>query len=142
MLVLGKNPLILPLPLFPRLMGSRYCFGAPYVCDQLASNTVTAGAFAHPAFLKEHHFYNLKSTIFLSYKGIRCRFLADLRAEPLLLSCSEIDHTFPAKSRREAIDILTEEKKVFQVQLFQGVAHGFALRGNMENPYERKLFLS
>jgi hypothetical protein len=32
------------------------------VCDELAGETVTAGAFAHPAFLKEHHFMNLKST--------------------------------------------------------------------------------
>jgi len=29
------------------------------------------------------------------------------------------------------------EKKHFQVQLFQGVAHGFALRGNPDNAYER-----
>ena len=38
-----------------------YCFGAPYVCDELAGELVTAGAFAHPAFLREHHFANLKS---------------------------------------------------------------------------------
>lgn len=38
-----------------------YCFGAPYVCNELAKNTVTAGAFAHPAFLKEHHFEDIKS---------------------------------------------------------------------------------
>ena len=38
-----------------------YCFGAPYVCNELAGGTVTAGAFAHPAFLKEHHFQNIKS---------------------------------------------------------------------------------
>jgi hypothetical protein len=29
------------------------------------------------------------------------------------------------------------EKKQFQVQLFQGVEHGFALRGDINNPYER-----
>ncbi|KAJ0274095.1 hypothetical protein COL940_009520 [Colletotrichum noveboracense] len=40
-----------------------YCFGAPYVCDELAKDAVTVGAFAHPAFLKEHHFLNLKSEI-------------------------------------------------------------------------------
>lgn len=31
------------------------------------------------------------------------------------------------------------EKKRFQVQLFQGVEHGFALRGDINNAYERKL---
>ena len=32
---------------------------------------------------------------------------------------------------------MQSEKKVFQVQLFQGVEHGFALRGDLENAYER-----
>lgn len=41
-----------------------YCFGAPYVCNELAKDTVTAGAFAHPAFLKEQHFENVQSEIF------------------------------------------------------------------------------
>jgi hypothetical protein len=37
-------------------------YGAPYVCDQLSDKGIcSAGAFAHPAFLKEHHFENLKS---------------------------------------------------------------------------------
>lgn len=40
-----------------------YCFGAPYVCNELAKNTVSAGAFAHPAFLKEHHFQNINSKL-------------------------------------------------------------------------------
>ncbi|PVH79863.1 NAD(P)-binding protein [Cadophora sp. DSE1049] len=95
-----------------------YCFGAPYVCDQLAGDGVVAGAFAHPAFLKEHHFLNLK--------------------KPLFLSCAETDHTFNAESRRRAVDILVERKQPYQVQLFSGVAHGFALRGDMNNAYERK----
>lgn len=93
-----------------------YCFGAPYVCDQLATGICTAGAFAHPAFLKEHHFRNLQ--------------------RPLFLSCAETDHTFDTDSRNKAIDILREDKKRYQLQLFCGVEHGFALRGNMENPYE------
>jgi dienelactone hydrolase len=61
-----------------------------------------------------------------------------LLPEPLLLSCSEIDHTFDVEGRREALDILQREKKVYQYQLFSGVEHGFALRGNMENAYERE----
>ncbi|KAI1337356.1 hypothetical protein F5Y15DRAFT_408169 [Xylariaceae sp. FL0016] len=94
-----------------------YCFGAPYVCDELASSgSCTAGAFAHPAFLKDRHFQQLK--------------------KPLYLSCSEIDHTFPTESRNRAIDILQGQHSTYQLQLFSGVEHGFALRGNMENPYE------
>lgn len=57
-------------------------------------------------------------------------------SDPLFLSCSEIDHTFDTESRRKAVDILRNEKKTYQLQLFSGVEHGFALRGNMENPYE------
>lgn len=38
-----------------------YCFGAPYVCNELAGDTVTVGAFAHPAFLREEHFRKIKS---------------------------------------------------------------------------------
>lgn len=95
-----------------------YCFGAPYVCDQLAEGGIcTAGAFAHPAFLKESHFANLK--------------------RPLFLSCAEIDHTFDAQSRRRAVDMLIADKKPYHVQLFSGVEHGFALRGNQDDPYER-----
>lgn len=94
-----------------------YCFGAPYVCDQLASSLCAAGAFAHPAFLKEHHFKNLQ--------------------RPLFMSCAEVDHTFDTESRNKAVDILIEGKKTYHLQLFSGVSHGFALRGNMEDAYER-----
>jgi len=94
-----------------------YCFGAPYVCDELAGGTVTAGAFGHPAFLKEHHFKNCK--------------------KPLFLSCSNVDHTFDTDSRRRALDLLQSGRTPHQLQLFYGVEHGFALRGNMKNSYER-----
>ncbi|KAF4851814.1 Hydrolase tropI [Colletotrichum siamense] len=93
-----------------------YCFGAPYVCDELAKDAVTVGAFAHPAFLKEHHFLNLK--------------------KPLFMSCSEIDHTFDVPSRRRALDILQSEKKIYHYQLFSGVDHGFALRGDPKDSYQ------
>ncbi|KAJ7679490.1 dienelactone hydrolase [Mycena polygramma] len=96
-----------------------YCFGAPYVMDALAesSNTACVGAFGHPAFLNESHFINC--------------------ARPLFLSCAETDHTFPAPARHRGEELLTAGKRTFHIQLFSGVEHGFALRGNMDDAYER-----
>ncbi|KAF7329109.1 Dienelactone hydrolase [Mycena kentingensis (nom. inval.)] len=108
-----------------------YCFGAPYVMDALAEDTDYAcvGAFGHPAFLNESHFN-------------KC-------SRPLLLSCAETDHTFPVSSRIRAEELLTQRAKTlnngelinsplkFHIQLFSGVAHGFSLRGNMDDPWER-----
>ena len=61
-----------------------------------------------------------------------------LFSEPLFLSCSEIDHTFPPESRNKAVDILQKAGKPYQLQVFSGVEHGFALRCNLDNAYERK----
>jgi len=60
-------------------------------------------------------------------------------ADPLLLSCAETDGAFPSELRRKAVDILQREKKVYHLQLFQGVSHGFASRGDLEDPYESEL---
>jgi hypothetical protein len=62
-LVLGKFCISHIEYVVRRLTERRYCFGAPYVCDELAGDGVAAGAFGHPAFLKEHHFMNLKSKV-------------------------------------------------------------------------------
>lgn len=59
-------------------------------------------------------------------------------AEPLFMSCSEVDHTFDQRSRRRALDILRAEKKTWHLQLFSGVEHGFALRGDPKDPFQRK----
>lgn len=34
---------------------------------------------------------------------------------------------------------MQKEKKIYHYQLFAGVEHGFALRGDPEDPYQRKL---
>ncbi|KAI8226750.1 hypothetical protein K4K54_003601 [Colletotrichum sp. SAR 10_86] len=57
--------------------------------------------------------------------------------EPLFMSCSEVDHTFDVSSRRRALDILQSKKKIYHYQLFSGVEHGFALRGDPKDPYQR-----
>ncbi|KAI8980620.1 Alpha/Beta hydrolase protein [Trametes punicea] len=94
-----------------------YCFGAPYVMEHIKMDWIVAGAFAHPAFLNEDHF-----------KGIK---------RPLLMSCAEVDHTFPLESRRRAEDMLVEQKATYYIQVFGSVKHGFALRGDPSIPAEK-----
>ncbi|KAJ7666994.1 Alpha/Beta hydrolase protein [Mycena polygramma] len=95
-----------------------YCFGGPFVMNLGGTDDiVVSAAFAHPAFLTEDQFKNLK--------------------HPLLLSCAESDFTFPAEFRRRAEDILVEVKAQYQVQLFSGVSHGFATRGDSAQPDNR-----
>lgn len=102
-----------------------YCFGAPYVCNLLAGTDTTtttvnisAGAFAHPTLLKEEHFTCI--------------------SKPILLSCAENDHAFPTEARNKAVDVLQRDQKVYHLQLFQGVAHGFATRADLNDPYQCK----
>lgn len=64
--------------------------------------------------------------------------LLTIGPEPLFLSCSEVDHTFPTDSRNKAIDILQKAGKPYQLQVFSGVEHGFALRCNLDSKYERE----
>ncbi|KAI0696879.1 alpha/beta-hydrolase [Cerioporus squamosus] len=94
-----------------------YCFGAPFVMDLLAKDWVTAGAFAHPAFLNEDHFRNIK--------------------RPLLLSSPEDDFTFPHAARRCAEDILVEQGATYFIQIFGGARHGYATRADPELKRER-----
>ncbi|KAF8131431.1 dienelactone hydrolase [Boletus edulis] len=94
-----------------------YCFGASFVLDLAAEKSIAAGAIVHAAFLKEHHFERIK--------------------RPVLLSCAEDDFLFPLEARRRAEDILVRNKSSYYVQVFSGVTHGFAVRGNPDVPHER-----
>ncbi|KAF7360779.1 hypothetical protein MVEN_00809900 [Mycena venus] len=94
-----------------------YCFGGPFVLDLGATDDIVAGAIAHPGLITEDHFKNLK--------------------RPLLMSCAESDFTFPTEFRRRAEDILVEKKAQYHIQMFSGVEHGFAVRGDMEKPDTR-----
>lgn len=38
------------------------------MCDELAKDTCTAGAFAHPAFLKDEHIRGVKSKLLFVFK--------------------------------------------------------------------------
>jgi dienelactone hydrolase len=49
----------------------------------------------------------------------------------------EMDGTFPLPARRRAEDILIAAKATYHIQVFSGVAHGFAVRGDPNNENSR-----
>lgn len=59
-----------------------------------------------------------------------------LYLEPLLLSCAENDHAFDADARKKAFELLQRDNKRYHVQLFYGASHGFAVKGDPEDPYQ------
>jgi dienelactone hydrolase len=87
-----------------------YCFGAPFVMDLCSDGSVVAGALVHPTLVNESQFEKLD--------------------RPLLLSCAEDDFLFPVASRRRAEDIMVARKCTYYIQVFSGVKHGFAVRGD------------
>jgi len=95
-----------------------YCFGAPSVISTLTNGTAAAGAIVHPAFVKAADFENMKQGA-------------------LFFSCAETDHSFPAENRHQAEAIVVANKLHYHFQLFSGVVHGFAIRGDPNNENER-----
>lgn len=108
---------------------------------------VRAGAFAHPARVKEEDFRGLNCGFSLSLslslgesKKGKKKLNRLTKTDPLLLSCAEHDGAFDTTARNKAIDILQSEGKKYHLQLFQGVSHGFASRGDLDDPYESEFF--
>jgi hypothetical protein len=72
--------------------------------------------------------------------GIQCGFLAHpsfVQEEelcaitgPLSIAAAERDDIFPVTKRHESEDILKRTKQAFQINLFSGVEHGFAIRSD------------
>lgn len=92
-----------------------YCFGAKYVVQQLTNSTkITAGALAHPSFVT----------------------LEEVAAvtKPILISAAEEDPLFTDELRKQTEEKLKEIKARYQIDLFSGVSHGFAARGDPKDP--------
>ncbi|KAI0041986.1 alpha/beta-hydrolase [Auriscalpium vulgare] len=94
-----------------------HCFGGYDALDSASMDWITAAAFAHPAYITEEQFLAVK--------------------KPLLLSCAESDFTFDRTARHRAEELLVQVQAQYHIQVFSGVAHGFAIRGNPDVPHER-----
>ncbi|VUC23241.1 unnamed protein product [Clonostachys rosea] len=99
-----------------RIGGVGYCFGAKYVVRNY-KHGIDVGYSAHPSFVEEEE-------------------LAAITG-PYSISAAETDEIFPEKLRIKSEEILRKTGLPFQINLFQGVEHGFAVRGNPNVRAER-----
>ncbi|KAH0531207.1 hypothetical protein TsFJ059_000069 [Trichoderma semiorbis] len=88
-----------------------YCFGANYVVRHLKNGYIDVGYIAHPSFVQEDELASISG--------------------PLSITAAETDLIFPAESRYKSEVILRKIGQPYQIFLFSGVIHGFAVRGDI-----------
>lgn len=71
---------------------------------------IDVGCMAHPSFVDAEEIKKMTA--------------------PLSIAAAETDEIFPAEKRRETEDILKGMKLPYQISLYSGVEHGFAVRGD------------
>ncbi|KAF5672048.1 hydrolase related to dienelactone hydrolase [Fusarium heterosporum] len=94
-----------------------YCLGAKHLVRHYKSG-IQVGFMAHPSFVETEE-------------------LAAITG-PLSVAAAELDDLFTTKKRHESEAILSESKRDFQINLFSGVHHGFAVKGDLND--KKQLF--
>jgi len=84
-----------------------YCFGAKYVIRHYKDG-IDVGFVAHPSYVEEDE-------------------LAAITG-PLSIAAAETDSIFPADKRHKSEEILQKTGQPYQISLYSGVVHGFAVR--------------
>lgn len=87
-----------------------YCFGAKYVVRHYKDG-IQAGFLAHPSFVTEEEFAAI--------------------AGPISIAAAETDSIFPLDKRVASEKILNTLSHAWQINLYSGTEHGFAVRGDM-----------
>lgn len=78
---------------------------------------ISVGYVAHPSFVEEDELEAITG--------------------PLAISAAETDSIFPAEKRHRSEEILKKTGQPYQINLFSGVEHGFAVRGDPSVKVER-----
>jgi dienelactone hydrolase len=95
-----------------KIGGVGYCFGAKYVARFLAEGKgIDVGAMAHPSFVDKEEI--------------------EAVAGPLTIAAAETDHVFSPEKRHETERLLKDGRKTYQITLYSGVEHGFAVRADL-----------
>ncbi|KAF7591375.1 hypothetical protein BBP40_001601 [Aspergillus hancockii] len=98
-----------------RVAGVGYCFGAKYVTRFLKNGKLDVGFNAHPSFVTHEELGAITG--------------------PLSIAASEIDNIFTTQLRHESEETLKKTGQAWQINLFSGVSHGFAVRADLSNKH-------
>ncbi|EED16216.1 dienelactone hydrolase family protein [Talaromyces stipitatus ATCC 10500] len=92
-----------------------YCFGAKYVVRHLhpQQNKIDVGFIAHPSFVEADELKAIGGA--------------------LAIAAAETDTIFPTEKRHESEVILKDTKLPYQINLYSGVVHGFAVRCDLSD---------
>ncbi|KAK5996579.1 Hydrolase tropI [Cladobotryum mycophilum] len=93
-----------------------YCFGAKYVCRHFKDG-IDVGFVAHPSFVEEDELASITG--------------------PLSIAAAQTDSIFPTEKRHKSEEILITRGLPFQINLYSGVAHGFAVRCDLSKKIEK-----
>lgn len=96
--------------------GIGYCFGGKYVVRHLSKDGLfDAGAIAHPSLISEDD--------------------VEAVTKPLLISAAQTDGIFTVEGRHKTEEILSKKEGLkWEITVFGGVSHGYAVRGDITNP--------
>ncbi|KAH8660449.1 putative cytoplasm protein [Xylariales sp. PMI_506] len=98
-----------------RIVAVGYCLGAKYVVRHMrGAHAINAGFLAHPSYVTEDE---LKAMI-----------------GPLSIAAAQTDLIFTVDLRYRTEELLREKGGVWNIALYSGVAHGFAIRGDENDP--------
>ncbi|CUM62991.1 uncharacterized protein PRCAT00000552001 [Priceomyces carsonii] len=106
--------------LSPKFLGGiGHCYGAKYVVKEVSnSGNFDVGAIAHPSHITIEEVNAIE--------------------KPILISAAQIDSVFTTDLRHQTEEKLIQKSESeglrFQIDLFSGVSHGFAVRGDISNP--------
>jgi len=90
-----------------------YCFGAKYVARYLKKGKIDVGYCAHPSFVEEDELLGIEG--------------------PFSISAAQTDQIFTAEKRHRSEELLPKTGQPWQINLYSGVEHGFAVRGDVSN---------
>ncbi|KAF2667262.1 alpha/beta-hydrolase [Microthyrium microscopicum] len=97
-----------------KLGAAGFCFGGPYVVRILAGKGVDVGLIAHPGKFSDEELNAIKG--------------------PLSVAAAETDQSLPPARRHEVESLLQKKNATYQINLYSGVSHGFAVRIDLNDP--------